>query len=100
MRPSLFLAIAFLTYAGCNQPQPATPSPVSIQPYQRFVPVPSPQAQMIGVPWTGYFALDTQVGQLCLTTGVYIPEKFSKLPTCEEDFKTYPTPGQPSASGH
>ncbi len=51
-------------------------------PYQRFVPVPSPQAGMIGVPWTGYFALDTKTGQLCLTSDKHVPQGFEDLPTC------------------
>jgi len=97
MKVRLFsAALLIVLVGGCGELQPASaPSAkVPIQPYQRFVPVPAPQAQMMGVPWTGLFALDTQIGQLCLTTGIYVPEKFNQLPTCETDLKTYPTPGQ------
>lgn len=85
------LALAQLT--GCRQQeQEAAVAPIN-KPLmvQRFVPVPAPQAGMMGVPWTGFFALDTQIGQLCLTTGVYIPEKYERLPTCDEDLRTNPT---------
>ena len=37
---------------------------------------------MMGVPWTGYFALDTKTGQLCLTSDKHVPENFGDLPTC------------------
>jgi hypothetical protein len=94
MKMRVFPLVLLLGCAGCDQlrSNPAIP----IQPYQRFVPVPAPQAQVMGIPWTGFFALDTQIGQLCLTSGVYVPDKFSQLPTCETDLKTYPTPGQPN----
>jgi hypothetical protein len=55
-------------------------------------PVPSPQSGMMGVPWTGYFALDTKTGQLCLTSDKYVPEKFNELPTCVVLTMTNPDP--------
>lgn len=100
MKLRLLPATVLLACIGCNQPPSETNPPVPIQPYQRFVPIPAPQAQMMGVPWTGYFALDTQIGQLCLTTGIYAPDKYSALPTCDTDLKTYPTPGQAAPLAH
>jgi len=86
------LAVAALLQAdGCPSKPATQPERPKVAAYQRFVPVPAPQTGMAGVPWTGFFALDTQIGQLCLTTGVYIPEKFNGLPTCEEDLKSNPT---------
>ena len=82
---------ATLLQVGCSTEKAAPPEKTTPGGYQRFVPVPAPQSGMAGVPWTGFFALDTQVGQLCVTTGIYIPEKFDRLPTCDEDLKTYPT---------
>ena len=94
MKPTCVAGIALLLLCvGCEQPSAPAANP--IQPYQRFVPVPAPQSGMTGVPWTGYFALDTQIGQLCRTTGIYAPDSYSALPTCETDLQTYPTPGQP-----
>ena len=73
----------FLQVSGCEQAAPPdkspTPKPAH---YQRFVPVPAPQAQMMGIPWTGFFALDTESGILCLTTEIYAPEAFKDLPSC------------------
>jgi hypothetical protein len=96
MRINVLATVLLLSVVGCDPPPPQSQIAVPIQPYQRFVPVAAPQAQMMGVPWTGLFALDTQIGQLCLTTGIYAPEKFGALPTCEVDLKSYPTPGQSS----
>lgn len=84
-------AVTILQADGCTSKPAVQPEKAKVAAYQRFVPVPAPQTGMAGVPWTGFFALDTQIGQLCLTTGVYIPEKFNGLPTCEEDLKANPT---------
>ncbi len=35
--------------------------------YQRFVPIPAETVMTEGVPWHGYFALDTKTGVLCTT---------------------------------
>jgi hypothetical protein len=68
---------------GCGkQATPVLPAETKPTPYQRFVPVPPPQINMSGVPWTGYVALDTKTGMLCLTAGNYVPEKFKDLPIC------------------
>jgi hypothetical protein len=50
---------------------------------QRFLPV-SPPAQFVqGVPWHGFFALDTQTGQLCRTTILELGKEYmASVPTC------------------
>lgn len=91
--PLLAFALAF--FSGCQERPAPSPIKVPIQPYQRFVPVPAPQAQMTGVPWTGFFALDTQIGRLCLTvTPAHVSDKFVTIPMCEEDLRLFPTPGE------
>jgi hypothetical protein len=89
----LCLSTILLQTDGCQQQEQKASIPPPDKPpaVQRFVPVPPPQAGMMGVPWTGFFALDTQMGQLCLTTGIYIPEKYERLPTCDEDLRANPT---------
>jgi hypothetical protein len=93
MKAIAYLAASFLILqsSGCNESKPAekpqTPAPI---PYQRFVPVSTPQANMSGVPWTGFFALDTKTGQLCLTTNLDPPEKFNNLPNCNTLRTTVP----------
>ena len=98
MRLPPLSAFMLLSTVGCDHHNIQTPVP--IQPYQRFVPLPPPQAQMVGIPWTGFFALDTQLGQLCRTSGLYGPKSYSALPTCEVDLQTYPTPGQVAPAAH
>ena len=83
------VALAMVAFAlfqqqqGCqtDHPLPAT-SIVRTSPYQRFVPAPSPPANMMGVPWAGYFALDTKTGLLCRTTFLDTKKDFDSLPDC------------------
>lgn len=80
---ALVSTVLLLQANGCHRSQaPTVDASQKPIPYQRFVPVPAPQAGMMGVPWTGYFALDTKTGQLCLTSDFYAPEAFKKLPNC------------------
>jgi hypothetical protein len=84
-------SVLLLQQGGCYESKPSTPpAVVSPKPVysQRFLPVPSPQTGMFGVPWTGYFALDTQTGQLCRTwdwgyigNGKKVND-LDQLPTC------------------
>jgi hypothetical protein len=37
---------------------------------------------MNGVPWNGYFALDTKTGNLCLTVDNFVPKEFPNMKTC------------------
>jgi len=50
------LALGML--AGCKSSQPH---------YQRFLPIPTDGFSTDGIPWHGYFALDTETGSLCRT---------------------------------
>jgi hypothetical protein len=50
---------------GCNSPQ-SHRQPQAMH-YQRFVPIPPDTIPAEGVPWHGYFALDTKTGTLCRT---------------------------------
>lgn len=49
---------------------------------QRFIPV-TPDTNRQGVPWSGFFALDTKTGQLCRTTSwEFNNPNWDTLPTC------------------
>jgi hypothetical protein len=54
----------FIRQELASQPQ-ATPIPKAH--YQRFVPIPAVSGIVEGVPWHGFFALDTKTGALCST---------------------------------
>jgi hypothetical protein len=62
------LVLAFATVlTGCDSTQPQSqPAPAKPH-YQRFVPIPPERAMTNGVPWDGFFALDTKTGTLCRT---------------------------------
>jgi hypothetical protein len=59
-------------------------------PYQRFVPVNAPSGRMIGVPWAGFFALDTKTGQLCATTTQTLGGDFVDVPMCSVLRSSFP----------
>jgi hypothetical protein len=62
------LAIAIML-VGCDSSGPRTQSttPLAKPHYQRFLPI-SPEPLLTeGIPWHGYFALDTKTGTLCST---------------------------------
>src|SRR5260370_42606256 len=64
---SLFaLAAIVMLFAGCDQLQPQN-QPAAQPHYQRFLPISPPSTMTEGVPWHGYFALDTKTGTLCST---------------------------------
>jgi hypothetical protein len=93
MRKPLSVLVLALGISGCATPtQPSQPSnPIAANAtsheitFQRFLPIgPSPQF-IQGVPWHGFFALDTQTGQLCRTTIFEFTKggtDFNSLPTC------------------
>jgi hypothetical protein len=58
------LAIS-LTLLGCSPAQPQNQPPML--PYQRFVPIAPESVMAEGIPWHGFFALDTKTGTLCVT---------------------------------
>jgi hypothetical protein len=60
------LAIAVIL-TGCDSSQPQSTTPPAKPHYQRFVPVPADGFFVEGIPWHGYFALDTKTGTLCST---------------------------------
>src|SRR5580704_1952136 len=59
------LCVAVLT--GCGSFQHQNTARLAKRHYQRFVPVPADGFFTEGVPWHGYFALDTKTGSLCIT---------------------------------
>jgi len=69
--------------AGCGIPtKPMTP-PAQTQPapFQRFLPL-NAESQKTSVPWSGFFALDSQTGQLCRTTPRQFGNEFDQIPSC------------------
>ena len=93
------IAIALLLVA-CDQKSPVSPkedlSKVSTDEllrrlagnsappigYQRFVPVTRQPENIVGMPWSGTFALDTKTGQICLTLEAEFKEPWRSLPKC------------------
>jgi hypothetical protein len=75
--------------AGCDtsQPQPQN-QPLAKPHYQRFVPIPAAGFFTEGVPWNGYFALDTKTGALCSTMKGRVfkgPSEWANdVPICEQ----------------
>jgi hypothetical protein len=63
--------LAVLVFAviltGCDSSQPQSTTPPAKPHYQRFIPIQAVPYVMEGVPWHGYFALDTKTGTLCTT---------------------------------
>jgi hypothetical protein len=66
MNFSQILAVLAISVAmtGC---EPHSTVPPAKPHYQRFVPLPADAFFVEGVPWHGYFALDTKTGTLCST---------------------------------
>jgi hypothetical protein len=88
------LGVAF-ALIGCDQtpPQAQAPPPQQKTSYQRFLPIAPPTQSMQGVPWHGFFALDTKTGSLCMT----MPRVFSgsaewvnDIPSCADILKSHP----------
>ena len=84
-----FTALLLLSVSGCSaldQQKPATtPEPKVQTVCQRFVPVSPSSGLAQGVPWHGFFALDTQTGQLCRTTDFEFSSSridWNTLPAC------------------
>lgn len=68
IRGSVLAIVCGVLLVGCNRShEHVRPRPE--MPYQRFVPVPAEAVMTEGVPWHGFFALDTKTGELCTTVG-------------------------------
>ncbi len=87
----LLLGCDELEQKGAGPPQTTM---VSKPHYQRFLPVPPVSSGTVGVPWNGYFALDTKTGQLCRTVGVVFSgasySVVNNAPLCSVLYTSYP----------
>ena len=91
MRKRLSALILMFGLSGCARPiqdpsPTVSPTVVSrMDKPQRFLPV-NPSSYIIeNIPWHGFFALDTETGQLCRTTTFQFTKggtDFNSLPTC------------------
>jgi hypothetical protein len=91
----IFLAVPWKEIWKSISPFAESPKPIVVtaddmkkanlqeQSYQRFVPI-SAQQGMAGIPWHGFFALDTKTGQLCQTVPLSdnAPAWTRSLPQC------------------
>jgi hypothetical protein len=109
MKPYLESVLCFsliLCMSGCeelsqksNQPQeikkPESSAPIAQS--GRFVPIaPYNEGRMpvVGIPWHGFFALDTRTGSLCRTMNKEFPQSewVNRLPLCIDLFSGKITP--------
>ena len=61
--PQALVVLAMgIAMTGCESQSTMPPAH-----YQRFVPIPADGFFVEGVPWHGFFALDTKTGTLCVT---------------------------------
>ena len=90
---AVFCGLAYMAVIGIGKAWPhvvnaSTPSQAIREDVliRRFLPVSAPPKDMIGVPWTGFFALDSRTGQLCVTRNIRDkdPEWVTDLPECVE----------------
>jgi len=94
----IILLTICLTLASCEQKDSRAPTLSQAQsaaktqsvPYQRFIPMPRQPSDVIGVPWSGAFALDTKTGQLCLTYKGNFKEQWASLPECVDLLTQFP----------
>jgi hypothetical protein len=80
--------------AGCGSFQPQSTPPATSH-YQRFVPIQPVSGMVEGIPWHGYFALDTKTGTLCRTIMLKVfpkgvSEWVNDVPSCYDTFKVSP----------
>jgi hypothetical protein len=87
---------AFLALTGCDslQQQPRSAAPPPKLHYQRFLPIAPESVMTEGVPWHGYFALDTKTGTLCSAIKGRVfkgaSEWANDVPSCENVLTTNP----------
>jgi|SRR5882724_2077847 len=75
------LGAAMLLF-GCGATDKPIPLVHAQVPFvQRFLPL-NAESQKSGIPWSGFFALDSQTGQLCRTTSRQFGNEFDQIPTC------------------
>jgi hypothetical protein len=83
--PTVCLALAIaIILTGCDSSQPQSTAPPAKPHYQRFMPIPADGFFTQGIPWHGYFALDTKTGMLCKTI-VFpkdMPQWTNDVPSC------------------
>lgn len=86
--PTLAALVIALMLGGCNSLQPQSAATPAKTNYQRFVPIPVNGFFMQGIPWHGYFALDTKTGTLCKTVTFPkdMPAWTNDVPSCSEIF--------------
>jgi hypothetical protein len=84
--PKTLTALAIsVVMTGCAPQNTAPPTH-----YQRFVPIPTGSFFVAGIPWHGYFALDTKTGTLCRTIKFKVFPKESSVewandvPSCND----------------
>jgi hypothetical protein len=96
MKPLALVVLSALgaVLAGCDSTQPQPERPAAKPPYQRFVPVQALPYVVEGVPWHGYFALDTKTGTLCSTVKDRafkgVSEWANDVPPCSQVLATNP----------
>ena len=73
IRGSVLAIACGVALVGCNRSHEHVRPPE--MPYQRFVPVLAEAVMTEGVPWHGFFALDTKTGELCTTVSYDILPK-------------------------
>jgi hypothetical protein len=76
--------------SGCDRAQAPRQAPAKPVQYQRFVPI--QPSNVMHVPWTGFFALDTKTGRLCRTTETasFDGNLWNQLPLCPDLLKEFP----------
>lgn len=95
LMPHLLLCWLATCLLGCDEAAPVS-KPVLAAPkqaYQRFVPLEGNPLHMVGVPWQGFFALDTKTGMLCQTVGMEFTgdaKWAGEIPTCEAAAAAHP----------
>lgn len=84
-QPLAVLALAVIL-TGCDSSQPQSTTPPAKPHYQRFVPIPADAFFTQGIPWHGYFALDTKTGTLCKTIAFPkdMPQWTNDIPSCSD----------------
>src|SRR5258708_38582008 len=63
----LLALVTLLAACDSDQQQQQQNQPAAKLHYQRFVPIQAQSLMSEGIPWHGFFALDTRTGTLCKT---------------------------------